>query len=232
MRKEIADIVFPVIRKAIELKEGLRPNDRPWDFADPQKNREFADAQKKLLALLQAPFPEKFRSDVVGDQRAIDASIATTRLGFLGIRYALACWVDEIFIGDSAWKEPWNASKLETNLFGINDRGSEFWKQAQRAQSRPTRDALEVFYLCVMLGFRGELIDNPNEIISWRESVEPQITQGEDREYAPPPGLAITPNVRSLKGAAEMQRWIMIATIIGLLFIPLVIWIIKKMLDR
>ena len=81
-----------------------------------------------------------------------------------------------------------------------------------------------------MLGFRGELIDNPNEIISWRESVEPQITQGEEREYTPPPGLAITPNVRALKGAAEMQRWIMITTIMGLLVIPLFIWIIKKML--
>jgi type VI secretion system protein ImpK len=220
MRKEIADIVFPVIRKAIEIKEGLRTNERAWDFAD---------AQKKLMALVQAPFPDQLRSDVVGDQRAIDASISTTRLGFLGIRYALACWLDEIFIGDSAWKEQWNASKVETHLFGINDRASEFWKQAQRAQSRPTRDALEVFYLCVMLGFRGELIENPTEIISWRESVEPQITQGEEREYRPPPGLTITPNVRALKGAAEMQRWIMIATIIGLLFIPLFIWFVANM---
>lgn len=220
MRKEIADIVFPVLRKAIEIKEGLRTNERAWDFAE---------SQKKLLALLQAPFPEKYRSDVVGDQRAIDASISTTRLGFLGIRYALACWLDEIFIGDSAWKDRWNGSKVETSLYGINDRASEFWKQAQRAQSRPTRDALEVYYLCVMLGFRGELIDNPDDVISWRESVEPQITQGEDREYTAPPGLTIAPNVRALKGAAEMQRWIMIATIIGLLFIPFFIIVVGFM---
>jgi type VI secretion system protein ImpK len=220
MRKEIADIVFPVIRKAIEIKEGIRVNERAWDFAD---------AQKKLMALVQAPFPDQFRSDVVGDVRAIDASISTTRLGFLGIRYALACWLDEIFIADSAWRERWNASKIETNLFGINDRASEFWKQAQRAQSRPTRDALEVFYLCVMLGFRGELNDNPNEIISWRESVEPQITQGEEREYAPPPGVTIPPNVRPLKGVGVMQRWMMIATIIGLLFIPLLICFVGTM---
>ena len=208
------------MRKAIEIKDGLRTNERAWDFGD---------SQKKLIALLQAPFPDQFRSDIVGDQRSIDASISTRQLGFLGIRYALACWLDEIFIGDSAWKEKWNANKIETHLFGINDRASEFWKQAQRAQSRPTRDTLEVFYLCVMLGFRGELIDSPNEVIAWRESVEPQITQGEDREYAAPPGLTITPNVRALKGAGVMQRWIMIATITGLLFIPVLIIFAAKM---
>jgi len=38
--------------------------------------------------------------------------------------------------------------------------------------------------------------------------------------------LTITPNVRALKGAAEMQRWIMIATIVGLLFIPLFIIVV------
>lgn len=219
MRKEIADLVFPVFRKAIEIKEGLRTSGRAWDFAD---------AQKKLLGLLQAPVPDPLRIDILGDQRAFDASISSARHGFLGIRYALACWLDEIFISDSAWKEEWNASKLETTLYGMNERADEFWRQAQRAQSRPTRDALEIYYLCVMLGFRGEMIDKPAELNTWREGVEPQITQGEGREYTPPPGLTITPNVRPLKGAKAMQKWFMIATVIGLLLIPLIIILVLR----
>ena len=215
MRKDIADLVFPVLRKAIEIKEGLRANEKAWAFAD---------SQKKLLSLLQAPVPESLRPDILGDQRAIDASISSNRIGYLGIRYALACWLDEIFISDSAWKEQWNASKVETNLYGMNDRASEFWRQAQRAQTRPTRDALEVYYLCVMLGFRGELIEKPAELIAWRENVENQITQGEEREYAPPPPLTITPNVRALKGGGVMGKWFLIVTVIGLLFIPLVVY--------
>ena len=219
MRKEIADLVFPVFRKAVEIKEGLRANPRVWDFAD---------SQKKLLALLQAPVPDPLRSDVLGDQRALDASISSARIGFLGIRYALACWLDEIFIGDSAWKEQWNANKVETNLFGMNDRAVEFWRQAQRAQTRPTQDALEVYFLCVMLGFRGEMIDRPAELLSWRDSVEQQITQAEGREYTAPPGLTITPNVRPLQGAQAMQKWFMIATVITLLLIPLVIVLVLR----
>ena len=56
--------------------------------------------------MLQAPVPDHLRSDILGDQRAIDASVLSTsnRLGYLGIRYALACWLDDIFILDSAWR--------------------------------------------------------------------------------------------------------------------------------
>jgi type VI secretion system protein ImpK len=219
MRKEIADLVFPVFRKTIEIKEAIAANPRALDFAD---------SQKKLLALLQAPVPDSLRHDMMGDQRAFDASVSTTRAGFLGIRYALACWLDEIFISDSSWRDKWNDSKVETTLFGMNERASEFWKQAQRAQTRPTRDALEVYYLCAMLGFRGELIDEPAALVKWRENVEPQIVQGEGREFTPPPGVNVIPNVRALKGASVMQKWFLIATVIGLLLIPLVIVLVMR----
>src|SRR5437870_400720 len=113
MRKEIADLVLPVFRKAIEIKEGLRTDARSFDFAD---------SQKKLLTLLQAAVPDPLRSDILGDQMAFDASISRTRVSFLGIRYALACWLDEIFIADSPWKDQWNDNKVETTLFGMNER--------------------------------------------------------------------------------------------------------------
>ena len=46
MRKDIADLVFPVFRKALEIKEGLSANPEAWDFAD---------SQRRLLALLMQP---------------------------------------------------------------------------------------------------------------------------------------------------------------------------------
>ncbi len=162
------------------------------------------------------------RSELVGEPRLGDAG----RPGFLGVRYALACWLDETFIADSPWKEPWTDNKLETVLFGTNERATEFWKQAQAAQNRPTRDALEVYYLCVMLGFRGELLGKPAEIAAWRDRVEAQITQTEGRDYTPPPGLAITPNVPPLTGLPRMQRWFVIATVAALAFIPLLICLV------
>src|SRR5262245_55776797 len=132
MRKEIADLVFPVFRKALEIKEGLHIDPEAWNLAD---------SQRRLLALLQAAVPDSLRPDFVGEQRALDSAAGGARLGFLGIHYALACWLDETFIGDSPWRQQWNDRKLETTLFGTNERATEFWRQAERAQSRPTRDA-------------------------------------------------------------------------------------------
>ena len=175
MRKEIADFVFPVIRAAIEYKEGLRTYESVW-------RSRFDECRKKMLALLLAPVPDALRLDVLGDPRMVDAGAANAQFGFLGIRYALACWLDDVFILDSVWKEQWNANKMEYALYKLNNRNKEFWEQAQRSQTRPTRDALEVYYLCVMLGFRGKMSEKPVELNAWRDSVQTQITAPEERE--------------------------------------------------
>jgi type VI secretion system protein ImpK len=218
MRKEIADLIFPVLRKALEIKEGLNANPEAWDFAD---------SQRRLLAMLQTAVPDALRPDLIGEQRALDsAASGGARLGFLGIHYALACWLDETFIADSPWRNQWNDRKLETTLFGTNERATEFWRQAERAQNRPTRDAVEVYFLCVMLGFRGELLDKPAELAAWRDRVEAQITQAEGRDYTPPPGLAVTPDVHALTGTLRMQRWFLVAAVAALAFIPLLICLV------
>jgi type VI secretion system protein ImpK len=220
MRKEIADMVFPVFRDAIDIKERLHANDRSLNFTD---------SQKRLLARLLAPVTENLRSDVMGDGRSTDGSLSSSsaKVGYRGIRYALASWLDEVFILDTPWQDDWNKSKMETTLYATTERAEEFWRQADRAQNRPTRDTLEVYYLCVMLGFRGEPDPRPANfvewLVAWRDTVEAQITQGDDREYTPPPPLAITPDVQhKLRGAQFMQKWFMIAIIAALAFIPLV----------
>src|SRR6266852_5305509 len=60
---------------------------------------------------------------------------------FLGIRYALACWLDEVFILDSPWGRIWNERKIEEALYGTNDRAWFFWEQAQHAANRTGVDA-------------------------------------------------------------------------------------------
>jgi type VI secretion system protein ImpK len=220
MRKEIADFVFPVLRSAIEYKEGLRNNEGAW-------RNKFGECQKKMLALLLAPVRDDLRSEVLGDMRPGESGVFSARTGFMGIRYALACWLDEIFILDSAWKDQWNGNSMESTLYKSRERATEFWIQAERSQTRPTKDALEVYYLCVMLGFRGEMIEKPAELNQWRDAAQLQITQGEGRDYPVPPGLAVTPTVQNkLNGANAMQRWIMICVSIVLGFIPLVICLV------
>lgn len=71
-------------------------------------------------------------------------------------KYALVAWVDDLLI-DSPWVESgwWEQNRLEFQYFRTADAFTKFYEQAKDATMLPRKDALEVFYLCVVLGFRG-----------------------------------------------------------------------------
>jgi type VI secretion system protein ImpK len=71
-------------------------------------------------------------------------------------KYALASWIDDLMISAS-WRgrDWWENNSLEFALFKSRDRATKFFVKAKEAADLPRRDALEVSYLCVVLGFRG-----------------------------------------------------------------------------
>ena len=219
MREEIANIVYPIFNYGIRVKEQLAST-RPPDFGT---------AQKELMALLQQPLAGHLATEFNGESPfMVTAGGGKSPNVFLGIRYGLVCWLDETFITDSPWRGEWNESKLESSMYNTNDRAYKFWDQARRAETRPTKDALEAYYLCVLLGFRGDLFQQPEKLRAWRESVEAQILHAEDRSYSPPPEHKIKPNVPLLLGAKRKQRMILTATIVMLILIPLTIFTLLK----
>lgn len=74
-------------------------------------------------------------------------------------RYGLCAWIDEMLILEAPWsadhREWWNNNSLESHLFGARLRWYKYYMEAKQAAELPRRDALEVFYLGVVLGFRG-----------------------------------------------------------------------------
>ncbi|MCO8121103.1 DotU family type IV/VI secretion system protein [Stieleria sp. TO1_6] len=85
---------------------------------------------------------------------------AETRLGqrpdWELAKYALAAWVDDLLI-EAAWDGSswWEQNRLEFQLFRTADAFQKFYVQSQKAMELPQKDALEVFYVCIVLGFRG-----------------------------------------------------------------------------
>jgi type VI secretion system protein ImpK len=69
---------------------------------------------------------------------------------------ALVCWIDELLIR-AHWKgrDWWINNPLEFLLFQTGDRAILFYTHAKQAVAAAQLDALEVYYLCVILGFRG-----------------------------------------------------------------------------
>jgi type VI secretion system protein ImpK len=121
-----------------------------------------------------------------------------------GARYALACWLDELFLA-SPWSASWNESKLEEGLYHSSDRAWKFWLQARLAQERGDRDALEVFYLCVLLGFRG---DGPEGVPlpAWRNAVEGQLGLGQTKLWPGPQELKPEINAAPRRARERLRR--------------------------
>ena len=119
---------------------------------------------------------------------------------FLGARYAIACWLDEIFISDPEclWCNPWREKSLEAEIYGGGqERAWRFWSQADLADKRPGTEAVEVFFWCVMLGFRGSpsLVD-PKE---WAERARRRVVASRNKEIRLPADMGVRTNVSPLR---------------------------------
>jgi type VI secretion system protein ImpK len=72
-------------------------------------------------------------------------------------RYALYAWIDSELAKVRPWegREWWQSHSLEVDYWGQGLANVVFFERAKEAATLPSKDALEVFYVCVVLGFRG-----------------------------------------------------------------------------
>jgi type VI secretion system protein ImpK len=191
MRDELADVVYPTVSYALQVRAGLERGD----------DLNMAAVQSELRTLLKTANEAQRWPEYGGDGDR-----------YLGIRYALACWIDEMYILDSPWGPQWNERKLEESLYGSNERAWKFWFQAKLAQARPGTDALEAFYLCVMLGFRGEGPEKPDTVATWRDAVENQLARVHNQPWPGPQELQ--PELNAMpRRAKERLRQLLIGVI-------------------
>ena len=223
MRDEIASLVHRVFSRGLHLTSRLRQQSYP-DLGF------LAAEHASLLGQLSMAHQARGFPDYEGDPRPPvmahypqTPDLAYPPNLFLGIRYALACWVDEVVMATQPWvDEWWRDRRLETTLYSpLNDRYLKFWEQAGLAEIRPDVDALEAMYLCVMLGFRGKYRDNPRELADWRARVEPRIRSAlRGQEAEEPQARRLTLHKGPLVGYRVFQRTLAAGLVLagGLLF--------------
>jgi type VI secretion system protein ImpK len=155
MRPEFAAVVDPIFQGAIELLQRI---DRT---AEDSPDVEHA----KLL-------------DLFDRAESVFGSHPQWQLA----RYAIAVWIDEVLLttpwSGASW---WRNHILEMELFQSRICNERFFELAREASSLKCKDALEVFYNCVLLGFRGmyaigqperaseRVYESPTNIEQWME---------------------------------------------------------------
>jgi type VI secretion system protein ImpK len=219
MHEDLATLVHPVLRYGLDLHERLARGE------PASLDKEQAALKGLLLTDMDAGRYPDFGGDPATAGVAQGASeMAGFRGGsrFLGVRYALACWLDEIFIGDSPWAAQWNEKKMEVALYGTNDRAWKFWEQAQLAEARFTPDALEAFFLCVILGFRGDLIEDLPKLQTWVSALQARLIKAQAQAWQPPAEREPPVHVPPLRGPEQLRNAILYMVVVLLIMIPAV----------
>ena len=215
MQDVIGNLVHPVFAYGLDLKNRLERGDSPTIEIE----------QAALKGLLLSEIESRRFAAYGGDLDAkVDGPRGPGGQAFLGIRYALTCWLDELFILDSAWSSAWNERKLEVAFYGTNDRAWKFWEQARIAEGRAGNDALEVFFLCVILGFRGELREEPERLQAWAAASRTQVARGYGQEWNYPAQLEPPSDVPPLQGLERLQRVARVAMVALLVLVPVLLY--------
>ena len=192
MTPQFSNLVYPVITYALELKDRLGRGE----------SADLETEQRELLNRLTSEAEGRRQTDYAGDGQH-----------YLGVRYALACWLDELFIVHSPWSDRWNDRKLEVALYGTNDRAWKFWDQADLVLRRPNTpkiahppglDAVEAFFLCVVLGFRGKHLNTPAKTREYVDDMRTQVSR--TSAWQSPRDTGVETNVEPLTGRASLRR--------------------------
>src|SRR5436190_11180482 len=75
-------------------------------------------------------------------------------------KYAICAFVDEMIL-TSSWplKESWADKPLQLAYFNDFSAGEEFYNKVDQLRGAKKNSVLEVYYLCLALGFRGKFVD-------------------------------------------------------------------------
>ncbi len=222
MQEHVADLVDRVFAQGLDLHHRIVSGEVP-DF----------DTEQAILKDMLLVDPDAFspleggRASTEGGPLADASTGQTGRTAdqrFLGVRYAMVCWLDELFTCDSPWAARWNEQKLEVELYGTNDRAWKFWDQARYAQARPANDALEVFYLCVMLGFRGKLRDQPEQLHTWIANARHRLGTVEPKTWPLAEKFEVPTHVPPLRGRQRLRRRVIASWMTARCVIPVAVF--------
>lgn len=225
MRDDLANLVNPILRTTLDLRDGWAAGSGPSLDGGRQRLRD------RFAPLLRA-HPPGVASPTAAPVDLLAGPAATPEAPYLGLGYPLACWVDELFTLRSPVASQWTDRKLEVEYFGTNDRAWRFWVQADLAAARPELDHLEVFFLCAALGFRGDKIDDPAGYTAWATATRDRLLPDRAADWVGPPALDPPANVPPRHGFARLRRMAIAAGVFGLVAVPTAAWLVTRLLVR
>lgn len=157
MTDAFADVVMPIFQKVLHLLGQLS-----WGESR---------TPDEVLQLTRSWIEEGARKTVTRPELARSFELA---------KYGLVGWIDDL-LTESAWgsENRWSVGVhlLEWSLYESRIHASKFYDEAEHAEDQGDYDALEVYLLCVNLGFRGVMGYDENQLTQWVERVYGRVSE-------------------------------------------------------
>ena len=139
-------------------------------------------------------------------------------------KFALAAFIDETIIG-SEWtnKTEWLSEPLQLKLFNCFNAGEEFFKKLSqlRERIRENIDVLEVYFLCLSLGYKGKyMMEAPEQVRTIIDDLHQELNQfmGKSPEIISPNGYPHDQIVQVVKERVPAWVILVVAFSIALFF--------------
>jgi type VI secretion system protein ImpK len=164
--------------------------------AGPQDKNAFADHMTAFLG------------DVDRNARAIGVPAEDVTAA----KYAFCAAVDEIILrSDFSVREAWETRPLQLRLFGDQLAGEHFFQRLDdlRAKGSAHLQALEVFHMCLLLGFQGRFALDARDKLNYltaRLGDEIARMRGKSRGFAP---HAARPDQVVNKLGSDLSLWVL-----------------------
>jgi type VI secretion system protein ImpK len=210
MTPKLAQAVDPIFLHVLNLLDRIADNQQP----------SAPDEQMRIRALLDQA------EAIVGAGHEWDLA-----------KYALVSWIDEVLV-DAPWdgSDWWSNQVLEVELFKTRLCSEQFYVRAQEASTLSSRDALEVYYVCVILGFRGlyrdphlaemlvESLGLPADVETWAKQVSMSIRLGQGRPPLATSGRELRTASPLRTKAAVVWPWVIAVMLLTCNLVGLWFW--------
>jgi len=184
----LVDVMYEGFYALFLLKNGCGPHDKVA----------FADHMTQFL----------------GDVDRNAKALGVTAEDVIAAKYAFCSAVDEIILrSDFEVREDWETRPLQLRVFGDQLAGEHFFHRLEdlRAKGSAHLQALEVFHMCLLLGFQGRYaLDAPDKLnyLTARLGDEIARMRGRTRGFAP---HAERPDQITNRLRSDLSLWVLTA---------------------
>jgi type VI secretion system protein ImpK len=208
----------------------------------PQSSRRSSQADKDLVSFASPVFDLilRLKSGIVQPSNDLRPKVAELLKSFqeraLRYRYSekiinvakfgLAAFVDEtVLTNDFPLKHEWEKNPLQLEFFGEQLAGVKFFEklEAMLKQIDVTADAVEVYYVCMLLGFKGKyaIYEQEKLLATMQTTANALVKAGKIKQVELSPNWLANDQPKPLPKRG-LPVWAKIAAFAGLIFAVLI----------